>query len=64
MGFDCGGKDAFTLVMAWLYAQTRRGMSAEVTDAVAQLLGRPPIPLRQFIEENRALWAQPAAVRT
>mgnify|MGYP001167417941 CR=1 FL=1 len=57
-----GGRPlAFTLVMAWLYDQTRRGMSAEVTDTVAQLLGRPPIALRQFIEEHRALWAQPAA---
>lgn len=46
----------FALVMAYLYTQTRRGMSAFVTDDVARLLGRPPITLRQFAEDYRAVW--------
>ena len=46
----------FALVMAFLYTQTRRGMSAFVTDEVARLLGRPPITLRQFAADYRAVW--------
>lgn len=46
----------FALVMAFLYTQTRRGMSAFVTGDVARLLGRPPITLRQFAEDYRAVW--------
>jgi uncharacterized protein YbjT (DUF2867 family) len=46
----------YALVMAWLYDQTRKGMSAQVTDDVQKLLGRPPIPLRQFIEDYQQVW--------
>lgn len=46
----------FALVMAYLYTQTRRGMSAFVTGEVAHLLGRPPITLRQFVVDYRAVW--------
>jgi uncharacterized protein YbjT (DUF2867 family) len=52
-----GGRTlAMTLVMAWLYRQTRRGMSAQVSGEVQRLLGRPPIPLRQYIEDYRSTW--------
>ena len=46
----------YALVMAWLYDQTRKGMSAQVTDEVQRLLGRSPIPLRQFIEDYQQVW--------
>jgi len=46
----------FTLVMAWLYRKTRKGMSAQVTGEVQRLLGRPPISLRQYIEDYRSAW--------
>lgn len=46
----------FALVMAYLYIQTRRGMSAFTTDEVERLLGRSPISLRQFVEDNREMW--------
>jgi len=42
--------------MAWLYHQTRKGMSAQVTGEVGRLLGRPPISLRQYIEDYRSAW--------
>jgi len=45
-----------TLVMAWLYQQTRKGMSAQVTGEVQRLLGRSPISLRQYIEDYRSAW--------
>jgi uncharacterized protein YbjT (DUF2867 family) len=47
---------AMTLVMAWLYRQTRRGMSDQVSGEVQRLLGRPPIPLSQYIEDYRSAW--------
>jgi hypothetical protein len=46
----------FALVMAFLYTQTRWGMAARVTDDVARLLGRPPITMRQYIEDYAAFW--------
>ena len=48
----------FALVMAYLYTQTRRGMSAFVTGEVERLLGRPPITLRQFATDYRQVWQQ------
>lgn len=46
----------FTLVTAWLYNQTRKGMSAHVTGEVQRLLGRAPITLQQYIEDYRSEW--------
>ena len=46
----------FTLVTAWLYNQTRDGMSAQVTGEVQRLLGREPIALKQYIQDYRAEW--------
>jgi uncharacterized protein YbjT (DUF2867 family) len=48
----------FALVMAYLYTQTRRGMSAFVTGEVGRLLGRPPITLSQFATDYRQVWQQ------
>jgi uncharacterized protein YbjT (DUF2867 family) len=45
------------LVMAGLYTAARLGLSAQVTDAVPDLLGRPATPLRTYIEERRAVWS-------
>jgi|GEM_PF-4690965 len=44
------------MVEAVALDQTRRGMSAFVTGEVARLLGRPPISLRQFAADYRAVW--------
>ena len=49
----------YLLITAWLYDQTRRGMSAQVSGDVQRLLGRPPIRLRQYIEDYRSAWSQP-----
>jgi hypothetical protein len=46
-----------TLVIAWLYRQTRNGMSAQVGGDVQRLLGRPLITLRQYVEDYRSYWA-------
>ncbi len=46
----------FTLVMAWLYGQTKNGMSAQVTGEVQRLLGRPPIRLSQYIQDYCSAW--------
>ncbi|MCA9662746.1 MAG: NmrA family NAD(P)-binding protein, partial [Myxococcales bacterium] len=39
------------------YAITRLDRSGRRTDAVEEVLGRPPIALRQFIEDHRDVWA-------
>lgn len=46
----------FALIMTMLYTLTRLGMSAEVSPQTQQLLGRPPITLRQFVQDYRQLW--------
>lgn len=45
-----------TLVMSYLYTQTRRGMSNTVTDTVAKLLGRNPVSLEQFVTDYQHVW--------
>ena len=47
----------YALIMTWLYTQTRKGMSAQVTGETARLLGRPPVTLRQYVQDYRALWS-------
>mgnify|MGYP001828375805 CR=1 FL=1 len=44
------------LVMAFLYTSTRFGMAARVTQDVEQLLGRPPITVRQYITDYAKAW--------
>lgn len=46
----------FALVTTWLYANTRRGMADTVTGEVERLLGRRPIPLRQYVEDYQDYW--------
>ena len=55
-----GTKLPFALVMAFLYTQTRRGMTDRVTDDVAHLLGRHPIPMRQYIADYADFWKKEA----
>jgi hypothetical protein len=51
-----GTKLPFALIMAFLYTRTKRGMADRVTDQVERLLGRPPISMRQYIEDYAAMW--------
>jgi uncharacterized protein YbjT (DUF2867 family) len=44
------------LVMSYLYTQTKRGMSAQVTRDVAEILGRNPISMDQFAIDYRHVW--------
>lgn len=51
-----GGRGlGMTLVMAALYTAGRRG-AATITPDLPRLLGRPPITLRQFVEDHRGCW--------
>ncbi len=47
----------YTLVMAALYTITRFGNASVVTTEARHLLGRDPIPFRQFVEDHRACWS-------
>jgi uncharacterized protein YbjT (DUF2867 family) len=47
---------AYTLVTAWLYNNTRRGMAERVTGEVQRLLGRSPIRMRQYIQDYQEYW--------
>lgn len=46
----------FVLVMVGLYTATRFGSGKRVTGEVEQLLGRPPITMRQYIEDYAEVW--------
>ena len=46
----------YILVTAWLYNNTREGMADVVTNEVQRLLGRPPVSMRQFIEDYIEAW--------
>jgi uncharacterized protein YbjT (DUF2867 family) len=46
----------FVLVMAALYTVGRFGLAATITPDLANLLDRPPITLRQFIEDTKDSW--------
>jgi uncharacterized protein YbjT (DUF2867 family) len=46
-----------TLVMGYLYTQTKRGMAEKVTGSVREILGRDPISLEQFVETYKNVWA-------
>jgi uncharacterized protein YbjT (DUF2867 family) len=47
---------AFAVVMTWLYSSTRKGMAAQITPDLQQLLGRPAITLRQFVTDYQDVW--------
>lgn len=46
----------YAVVVTALYTITRMGNAAQVSDDVRQILGRDPIPLRQFVDDHRHLW--------
>lgn len=46
----------YALVTTWLYTNTRKGMAERVTGEVAQLLGRPPITMHQYIDDYKSNW--------
>ncbi|NDJ78922.1 MAG: SDR family oxidoreductase, partial [Chloroflexi bacterium] len=46
----------FALVMIGLYTSTRFGMAKTITNEVERLLGRPPITLRQYVQDYRECW--------
>jgi uncharacterized protein YbjT (DUF2867 family) len=46
----------FVLVMVGLYTATRMGTADRVMDTVSRLLGRPPIRMRQYIEDYAEVW--------
>jgi hypothetical protein len=44
--------------MTWLYTSTRSGMGARVTNTAAELLARPPITLRQYVQDYKEKWQE------
>jgi uncharacterized protein YbjT (DUF2867 family) len=50
----------FILVTEALYMVVRLGLAAGVTPETAQLLGRPPITLEQYIRDYADCWRKPA----
>jgi uncharacterized protein YbjT (DUF2867 family) len=46
----------YALVMLGLYTSTRFGMAELVTDDVERLIGRKPIPFRQYVQDYREVW--------
>jgi uncharacterized protein YbjT (DUF2867 family) len=51
-----GNPWGYVLVTSGLYFATRRGSAEEVCDGVQKLLGRDPITMRQFVENNAEVW--------
>jgi uncharacterized protein YbjT (DUF2867 family) len=46
----------FILVMAAIYTTARLGLAGSITPDVEQLLGRPPLTMRQYVEDYRQFW--------
>lgn len=46
----------YIVVMIGLYTTARLGMAKQVSSELAALLARPPLTVRQFVEDNRAVW--------
>lgn len=46
----------YAFVVTMLYTITRFGNAAKMSPDAAQLLGRPPITFRQFVEDHRDVW--------
>jgi uncharacterized protein YbjT (DUF2867 family) len=54
---DAGMDPWFAVGLAELYSWIRdSGLGSEVTDSAEQLLGRKPIPFRQFAVDERSAW--------
>jgi uncharacterized protein YbjT (DUF2867 family) len=47
---------SFVLVMIGIYTTARLGLAAAVTPDAEQLLGRPPITVRQYAEDYKRCW--------
>ena len=46
----------FVLIMVALYSVARLGKAAGLTDETQRLLGRPPISIRQFLNDYKMVW--------
>lgn len=57
---QAGQPIGYAVVVTLLYVGTRNGMASQLSNDVAELLGKPPRTIRQFVEDYRAAW-QPAA---
>ncbi|HEY9855421.1 MAG TPA: SDR family oxidoreductase [Stenomitos sp.] len=51
----------FVLVMAAIYGTCKLGLAGTLTPDVERLLGRPPRPMREFIQDHRAEWERSPA---
>ena len=51
-----GLKLDFVLIMAAIYTTARLGLAGAVTSDTEQLLGRPPLTMRQYVEDYRQFW--------
>ena len=51
-----GNPWAYILVTSALYTTAKLGMAAKITDDTERLLGRPPIQMRQYIEDYKQSW--------
>ena len=51
-----GLKIDFVLIMAAIYTTARLGLAGAVTPDTEQLLGRPPLTIRQYVEDYRQFW--------
>lgn len=47
---------AFALVMLGLYTTCKLGLAAKITPDLGELLGRPPVSMRQYIRDYREVW--------
>ncbi len=46
----------FVLIMTGIYTTARFGLAGTISTDVARLLGRPPIKMRQYVEDYRSCW--------
>jgi uncharacterized protein YbjT (DUF2867 family) len=51
-----GLKLEFVLIMAAIYTTARLGLAGAVTSNTEKLLGRPPLTVRQYVEDYRQFW--------
>jgi uncharacterized protein YbjT (DUF2867 family) len=51
-----GFSSSMIAVMVGIYTTARLGLAGTVTPDLARLLGRPPLTLRQFVEDFRTVW--------
>ncbi len=47
---------AFSLVMTLLYVTVALGRAGKISPQLAQLLGRPPLTVRQYVEDYKQAW--------